>query len=487
MPVAVAPKTTNTTNTTSTTNTTDGTVGPVGPRVDAARELLYRKSARSNLLPFCTYTMPSYDLATHLVVLAEALEAVQAGSIKNLIIVAPPRHGKSELVSIRFPTWLMGKDPTCSVVQASYSESLSLKHSRSARNVFVGPEFHSLFPDSHHQPEYQAKGRGPVPVQQAHQWGTTDGGLYYAVGVGGGLTGRGYNFGIVDDPFKDAEQAESTTYREKVWRWWDSVFLTRAEPNAAKILTMARWNEDDLVGRLLKLAKEDPAADQWTVIHMPAISGDNALWPAHYPVEELLRIKASSSSYAWNALWLGSPSSERGNILLKEWWNRYSVPPEMDEVIHSWDMTFKGTGTSMVVGQVWGRNGANKYLLDQVRAKLDFPATVDAFIGLTDKWPQAVAKLVEDAANGPAIIATLKNKIPGIIPIPARGSKAARAQAASPEARAGNVWIPVGPVGDDFIEECAVFPHGLFDDQVDSFSQAMAYWQTPVGKPFMIG
>lgn len=456
-------------------------------RIESAQELRRRRQARDRLIPFACYTMPEYQPAAHLELLAEKLEAVECGEIKRLMIIFPPRHGKSELVSIRFPVWAMGRDPTRLVVQSAYAESLALKHSRAARDVFVSPEFHKLFPEVHHRPERLAQERLPAPMQQAHEWGTVQGGQYYAVGVGGGLTGRGFNIGIIDDPIKDAVEAESITFRERVWKWYITVFRPRAEPDAAIILCMARWNEDDVAGRLLKQAKEDPNADQWTILHMPALSPEGeALWPTRFTVEALLKTKASDA-YTWGALYQGSPSPERGNILLKEWWNRYSTLPEMDDMIESWDMTFKETGTSMVVGQVWGRQGANKYLLDQVRAKMDFPDTMDAFVRLTNRWPQAVAKLVEDTANGPAIIAMLKNKIPGIIPVPARGSKTARAQAASPEARAGNVWLPEGPMGDDFIEECAIFPHGLFDDQVDAFSQAMAYWQTPMGKPLMIG
>ncbi len=426
--------------------------------------------------------MPAYDPAPHLATLAEYLEAVERGDIKRLMIIFPPRHGKSEQVSIRFPAWALGREPSRLIVQSAYAESLALKHSRAARDVFISQEFNNLFPEVIHRPERESQYRIPAPMQQAHEWGTVQGGIYYAVGIGGALTGRGFDIGIIDDPIKDAEEAESITYRERVWRWWVNVFRSRAEPDAAIILCMTRWNEDDLAGRLLRQAKEDPTADQWEVLHMPAISADGeALWPNRFPADVLLKTKASSGPYTWGALWQGSPSPERGNILLKEWWQRYEVLPRyFDDIIQSWDMTFKATGTSMVVGQVWGRLGADKYLIDQVRRKMDFPDTLDAFREMTRKFPQSVAKLVEDAANGPAIIATLNNEITGIIAVPARGSKAARARAASPEARAGNVYLPQGPMGDDFIEESAVFPHGLFDDQVDAFSQAMAYWQQQV-------
>jgi len=424
--------------------------------------------------------MPAYDRAAHLSELDDALEAVERGEIKRLMVFEPPRHGKSEKISIRFPTWYMGKHPDHKIVQSSYAESLSLVHSRAARDVFISDAFKVLFPQARHRPERQAQERLPAPMQQAHEWGTSSGGSYYAVGIGGSVTGRGFNIGIIDDPVKDAEQAESSAYRERAWNWYTKVFRTRAEPDAAIILVMTRWHEDDLAGRLLRQMKEDPIADQWEILHMPAISDDGqALWPARFALPALLATKAVMGAYAWGAEYQGTPSPEKGNILLKEWWKWYDEPPAMmDEVIESWDMTFKETGSSMVVGQIWGKRGADKYLLDQVRSRLSFPQTLESFRTLSSYWPQAIAKLVEDKANGPAIIATLKNEIAGIIPVEPRGGKIARARAAAPEAEAGNIWLPKGEAfAQDFVDECASFPHGRFDDQVDCFSQALAWWQ----------
>ena len=451
---------------------------------EVAQELLDRSEARSCLLPFCTYTMPDYLPAAHLELLAEKLEAVERGEIKRLMVFEPPRHGKSELISIRFPNWYLGRHPTDKIVQSSYAESLALSHSRAARDVCAGMEFGLLFPEVHHRPERRGQEQIPTPMQQAHEWGTEQGGSYYAVGLGGGLTGRGFNIGIIDDPIKDAEEAESLTYREKAWGWYQRVFRTRAEPDAAIILVMTRWHEDDIAGRLLALAKEDPTADQWEVLHLPAIDEEGrALWPDRFPLDVLLTIKASIGSYAFGALYQGRPSPIKGNILLREWWRWYDEPPAMmDEVIQTWDLTFKETGSSMVVGQVWGKFGADKYLLDQVRAKMSFPQTLEAIRTLSRYWPQAVAKLVEDKANGPAVIATLQNEIPGIIAVEPRGGKTVRARAVSPEVEAGNVYLPRNESWTkDFVEEAANFPHGLFDDQVDAFSQALTWWQKREG------
>ena len=293
--------------------------------------------------------------------------------------------------------------------------------------------------------------------------------------------------GIAVHNCKNRAEAESIVYRNAVWSWYTSTFYTRLEKDARILITATRWHEDDLVGRLLKLSKEDPNADQWTIFSLPAIAdgklmdcdprqpGD-PLWPDKYPLSELLKTKVNVGSYEWAALYQQTPSTPSGNILNRSWWKYYKqAPARFDEIIQSWDCTFKETsGTDYAVGQVWGRVGPNKYLLDQVRARMDFPATIAAIRNLTAKWPLALAKLVEDKANGPAVIATLKREIAGLIPIEPEGGKVVRAWGVSPDIEAGNVWLPEGVEWvNDFVEECANFPNGPHDDQVDAMSQAL--------------
>jgi len=240
--------------------------------VAAAEELLRRRKARRNLLPFCQFTFPAYSTPPHLIALSEALEAVERGELKRLIVLMPPRHGKSELISLRFPCWYLAKHSEDYIVQAGYAESIALTHSRQARDIFILPEMRRLFPTIYHRPE-RAGQETIIPERQAaHEWGTKQGGSYYAVGIGGGLTGRGFNIGIIDDPVKDEEEAASLTVREKVWDWYQKVFRTRAEPDAAIIVVMTRWHISDLVGRLIELADESPESDQWKILHFRAIS-----------------------------------------------------------------------------------------------------------------------------------------------------------------------------------------------------------------------
>jgi len=264
---------------------------------------------------------------------------------------------------------------------------------------------------------------------------------------------------------------------------------------------MTRWHEDDLAGRLLKEMKA--GGQQWTVLELQAVAGENdalgrkpgeALWPEYgYNEAWAAETKVDVGTYFWNALYQQHPSSPEGEMLKRGWWKFYkAIPADLQEVIQSWDMTFKDSdGSDYVTGGVWGRKGADKYLLDQVRGRMDFPTTLAAVKALTAKWPEARAKLVEDKANGPAVIATLKREIPGLIPVEPRGSKMARVAAVSPEIEAGNVYLPdpsIAPWVNDFIEECSAFPNGKHDDQVDQMSQALLRFSQrrsmpPIRKP----
>ncbi len=457
---------------------------------EAATELLNRRKARTNMWSFCKYTMPSYESASHLIALDLALMAVERGETKRLIVIMPPRHGKSEKISVRFPCWYLGKHPLDSIVQAGYAESIALTHSRKARDVFVSREMVGLFPKVRYRPERRAQETIIPERQAAHEWGTVQGGSYYAVGIGGGLTGRGFNVGIIDDPVKDAEEAESQTYREKVWNWYTQVFYTRQAPEAAIIIVMTRWHADDLVGRLLKLSAKDPKADQWRILHFPAIKDGKALWPERYPIEVLERIRAGQAdnpeepgqgSRAFESLYQGNPTLIEGQIIKREWWKFYKERPNFNRVIHSWDIAAKDKiQNHYSVCTVWGEADNGIYLLDVWRNKVEFPElkrTAEALDGRDS--PNAV--LVEDASSGIALNQELQRntRIP-VIPVLAKGSKEVRAKAATPMIEAGRVFLPgSAPWLHEYIEELAEFPNGANDDQVDSTTQALSYLRGP--------
>jgi predicted phage terminase large subunit-like protein len=321
-------------------------------------------------------------------------------------------------------------------------------------------------------------------------------GVYRSAGVGGGITGMGAKYAIIDDPFKNRQDANSQTIRQSVWEWYTSTLYTRLTPDARVLIIMTRWHEDDLVGRLIEQQKEEDS-DHWRIISFPALSEPGredeheidkemrpnegmALWPSRFDEKKLARIKTVIGSYEWASLFQQRPSPAEGAIFMRSWWQYWKEarhPSFFEEIIQSWDCTFKDTdGTDYVVGQVWGRRGADRYLLDQVRDRMNFPKTVDAIKKLKAKWPSTGAVLIEDTANGPAVIATLKHDIPGLIPVKPEGGKVVRAQAVTAQIEAGNVYLPSPEIAawvGDFIEECAAFANGKHDDQVDSMTQAL--------------
>ena len=410
----------------------------------------------------------------HLLFLNRKLVDVAAGRIKRLIVSMPPRHGKSELVSRYFPAWYLGSFPNKRIILASYEADFAASWGRKARDLLEehGPFLFGVTVSkaSSAASRWDIEGR--------------EGGMATA-GVRGPITGKGANIAIIDDPVKNDQEALSQTYRDATWDWYRATFSTRIQEDGAIILVMTRWHEDDLAGRLLKAQEE--GGDKWEVVNLPALAEDDdmlgrqpgePLCPQLFTKETLEKTKVRLGSFWWNALYQQRPSPAEGGIFKRNWWQYYRrVPDRFDEIIQSWDMTFKDTKTAdFVVGQVWGRKGANKYLLDQVRDRMDFPATIQAVRTLSAKWPLARAKLVEDKANGPAVIATLKREISGLIPVEPQGSKESRAWAVSPEVESGNVYLPdpsIAPWVHDFVEECAAFPNGANDDQVDAMTQAL--------------
>ena len=227
--------------------------------------------------------------ANHHRLIAEKLEAVERGEIDRLMIFMPPRHGKSELASKRFPAWCLGRNPKRQIIAASYNSDLASDFGRNVRNIVAEPEFGQVFRNVGLAPDSQA----------ANRMNTNHGGTYVAAGVGTAVTGRGADIALIDDPFKDREEADSQRRRDVVWDWYRSTLFTRLMPGGAVVVILTRWHEDDLAGRLL-----EAEGDQWTVLSMPAINNaGEALWPEWYDVDALARIKATIGQREWSALY----------------------------------------------------------------------------------------------------------------------------------------------------------------------------------------
>lgn len=435
---------------------------------------------------YLKYVHKEFRSGRHIQLLADKLQEIERKQAQGIptytIITMPPRHSKSMTTSETFPSWFIGRNPERRVIQVSYGENLAKKAGR--RNLDKIREYGKGVFDLEIDPEQRSVLDWKIA---GHKGGMISRGL------GGSITGEGADLMIIDDPIKNRREAESLTYRDFVWDEWESTLSTRLQPGAAVIAIFTRWHEDDLVGRLLE---REPG--KWDVISLPAIAEEGkhdllgrkpgeALWPEYgFDEEWAAEKKLSVGSRTWESLYQQNPRPAEGTIFKRHFWNYYKRPPaQFDQVLQSWDCTFKDLESSdYVVGQVWGKKGANIYLLDQVRGKMNITATMQAIRNLSAKWPQAHTKLIEDKANGPAIIQLLKKEVPGLIAVEPEGGKEVRAIAAEPFVEAGNIYLPdpsIAPWVGDFVEEAAAFPNGKHDDQVDAMSQAITRFNQPTG------
>lgn len=278
--------------------------------------------ARRKLMPFSFLANPIYRPAFHLEKIAEVLEKVERGELRKVMIFAPPRFGKSEMVSCNFPAWYLGRNPDKRIIHASYAASLSNEFSRRTRDTVEEPLFEAIFNVT------TDKDARPV---DAWKIAKHRGGML-SIGVGGAATGHGADCFIIDDPIKNHSEAESEVYRDKLFDWFRSVARTRLEPNAAIILMMARWHQKDLAGRILEEEKD------WTVVNFEALAKDNdplgrnigeSLWPERFPADKLLTIKQEIGSRFWNALYCGQPVDPEGAIIRRQWIQMYeALPPK---------------------------------------------------------------------------------------------------------------------------------------------------------------
>lgn len=454
-----------------------------------ARKELKRRAARLSLSSFLPYTTPGYLMGwVHAEIcgkLDKFLADVQAQKSPRLIICMPPRSGKSQIVSRAFPAYAFGRHPDLQFIATSYSADLSQRFSRDVQRYIDSDEYRAVFPDV----RLATKGEGGY-IRTADLFEIVGRkGAYRSAGVGGGITGQGADILLIDDPLKDRAEANSTTVRNALWDWYTSTAYTRLSPGGGVIVMSTRWHLDDLVGRLLDHDKAGDG-DHWEVVNYPAIAEADeehrkegeALHPERYPIEALLKIKAAVGSNDWNALYQQHPVPSTGAVFKREWiqhWDAATLPTKFDATCMSWDMTFKDSKNSdFVVGQLWGRKGASFFLLDQFRGRWDFVKTVAQFKLAREKYPHVLRKLVEDKANGSAIISALKDAVPGIVPVTPKESKEARASAITALLEAKNVYLPPPAqypwVADDLIPELLSFPAGAHDDQVDCLTQALS-------------
>lgn len=452
---------------------------------EAAAELLRRRNARRNLSSYINFIDASFKNSKFSESVCSALDTfiddVCAGRRPILVLQAPPQHGKSEMVSRKLPPYLLGRLPDLRIGAASYSDELANDMAQNVRRNLADDKHQLLFPALAEKRRYAVNRTGEFSSPAGS-------GGYIGVGIGAGLTGRPVDIGIIDDPIKNHQEALSETTKVGHWNWYQSVFTTRLSENSGQIIMATSWAEDDLAARICEKFREDPRLRvlRFPAINLPDEAGYNplleegALVPQLKSLEFLYQVKSLFSDYWWAAMYQQCPKAIGGNVF-KETHVKYYLPKELpgkfDKVIASWDCTFKDTdGTDFVVGQVWGKYDANTYLLAQVRERMSFTKTVKEVIALRDAWPNTREILIEDKANGPAVIDTLKSSVSGIIPIEPDGSKLARAHAVTSYWEAGNIYLPhpdIAPWIKHFIAELTAFPAAANDDQVDSMTQAL--------------
>jgi len=474
--------------------------------------------ARTRFMSFVTYVKPSYDPQWYHRYCADKLDAFARGEIKRLMLFMPPRHGKSDLSSRLLPPFMIGQRqmlglPQTNVILASYSGALSGEMNVDAQRIMESAAYKELFPDSLINDETGTKygrfARSTNKLEVVHPTVEKDGRIKYvkhatfrSVGVGGAVTGFGANIIIIDDIHKNQEEADSLAYRDRAFKFYQSTLATRLEKGGQVLLLMTRWHEDDLAGRLLKLAEEDPESDQWETIRFPAIAESiddpmrdandhrkegEALWPELYPAEDMRKRMKSVGSRVAACLYQQRPTPQGGGVIKRKWWRYYeNVPDDPGIVVQFWDCAQKpGISNDYSVCATWKWIPTRGYyLLDMWREKVEAP---DLEITSTTMYfkhtPSAV--VIEDKSAGSSLIQYLcrpsgnRVMIPVVPYDPGRRDKTVRALAAVPTIENGLCYLPkLAPWLEDFVGEHERFPNGANDDIVDTTSMMYEYFTT---------
>jgi predicted phage terminase large subunit-like protein len=431
------------------------------------------EACQKDFLTFVKTVWPEFIAGRHHKIIAEKLERVARGELKRVIINMAPRHTKSEFASFLFPAWMMGRNPKMKIIQATHTTELAVNFGRKTKNLIDSDEYKTIFPEVKLAADSKASGR----------WDTSAGGMYYAVGVGSNLAGRGGDLVIIDDPHSE-QTAMSANGFEDAWDWYTGGPRQRLQPGGSIVLVQTRWSEKDMTGQLIKQMGKDPKADQWEVIELPAIFDDETpCWPEFWSLEDLSAVRASIPPSKWNAQYQQNPTGEENAIIPREWWNKWEgkTVPQLQYVIQSYDTAFSKRETADFSAiTTWGvfypieGEGPHLILLDSKKGRWDFPELKQLAFDQWKFWdPDTV--IVEAKASGLPLTHELRNVgIPVVNFTPSKGNdKLTRVHSVSPLFEAGMVWAPEEAFAEELIEEVAAFPNGEYDDLVDSMTQAL--------------
>lgn len=418
--------------------------------------------ASSLLLSYCAIQWPSYRIGAHHRLIADALQRVEAGQCRRLIITMPPRHGKSLLASEYFPAWYLGRNPEHSVIASTYSQDLADDFGRRVRAQIADPMFGAIFPGAKIADDSSSVKR--LHVESAGSDGQR--GAYFAVGAGGPLTGRGAHLLLIDDPIKGREEADSELARRRLRDWYTSTAYTRLMPGARIVLIQTRWHSDDLAGWLLR----EQAHEDWEVLSLPAINeAGEALWPGQYPLDALLRIKASIGDRDWQALYQQSPTNDEGGYFKRSWLREWERLPARLAYYGSSDYAVTGDGGDFTVHRIWGVDPAGGlYRVDGWRGQTASDEWIERKIDLIAKYKPLAwfgeAGVIQKAV-APMLVRRMRER--GIYCrlewVSSINDKPTRCRGFQARASMGSVWFEPGAEIDEFVR----FPAGRYDDEVD--------------------
>ena len=448
----------------------------VGGTVEARK----KENCQDNFMDFVHKVWPHFIDGDHHVKMAAAFERVAKGECKRLIVNMPPRHTKSEFASYLLPAWFLGKFPEKKIIETAHTAELAVGFGRKVRNLVDSDVYKSIFPGVGLQSDSKAAGR----------WATSAGGDYFAIGIGGAVTGKGADILIIDDPHSEQEAtlAESNPeVYDKVYEWYTSGPRQRLQPGGSIIIVMTRWSKKDLTGQVVKSALQR-SGEEWEVIEFPAIlPSGRPLWPEFWSLKELEALRTELPNAKWMAQYMQNPTSDVSAIIKREWWKwwEHEDPPEVNFIIQSWDTAFLKTQRSDYSAcTTWGvfyeidpltkRETANIILLNAFKKRMEFPELKQkAFEEWKDWEPDSI--IIEAKASGAPLVAEMRQMgVPVQEFTPSKGNdKVARLNAVADIFASGKVWVPRTYWAEEVVEEVASFPSGEHDDLVDSTSQAI--------------
>jgi len=438
-----------------------------------------REKAADDFMVFVNEMWPNFIHGRHHEKMARAFERVARGECKRLIINMPPRHTKSEFASYLLPSWFFGKNPGKKIIQTSHTAELAVGFGRKVRNLVDSANYKRIFPALDLQSDSKAAGR----------WNTNFGGEYFAIGIGGAVTGKGADILIIDDPHSEQEAAMAQTNPEiydKTYEWYTSGPRQRLQPGGAIVVVMTRWSKRDLTGQVVKAAAQR-SGEEWEVIEFPAIlPSGKPLWPEFWSLKELQALKEELPNSKWQAQYMQQPTSDVSAIVKREWWKiwQHDRPPSCEFIIQSWDTAFlKTERADYSACTTWGVfyqdddrgvNRANIILLNAFKKRMEFPELKQRAFEEFKEWEVDSLIVEAKAAGSPLIFELRAMGIPVQEFTPSKGNdKIARLNAVADMFASGHVWVPNTHWAEELIEEVASFPSGEHDDLVDSMTQAL--------------